>query len=75
MITNVDKDLLQPLREVGSLEKTQYWDRDDIIVALRAANLRGIELERLFDRASPRTTRIYLRAPRMEPDAGSRGGK
>jgi hypothetical protein len=43
-------DSLQPLREVGSLEKTQHWDREDIIAALRMANLRGIQPESLYAR-------------------------
>lgn len=40
--------LLQPLREVGSMEKTQHWHQDDIMAALRAARLQGIAPERLY---------------------------
>ena len=40
--------LLQPLREVGTLEKTQFWDLDEIYEALREANRLGIAPERLF---------------------------
>ena len=31
--------LLQPLREVGSHKKTQYWTFEDIEDAIREANL------------------------------------
>ena len=51
-------DSLQPLREVGSLEKTQYWDREDIMEALRIANLRGIPIESLRSKPSSHTARI-----------------
>lgn len=37
--------LLQPLREVGSHKKTQYWTFED---AIREANLLGIDLEQLY---------------------------
>lgn len=47
--SSTPEDELQPLREVGSLEKTQYWDREDIMNALRVANLRGIRVESLYD--------------------------
>jgi len=40
--------LLQPLREVGTFEKTQFWDLDEIYEALREANRLGIAPERLF---------------------------
>jgi hypothetical protein len=40
--------LLQPLREIGTLEKTQFWDLDEIYEALREANRLGIAPERLF---------------------------
>jgi hypothetical protein len=42
--------ILQPLREVGSLSKTQFWDLDEIYQALREANRLGIAPERLFSR-------------------------
>lgn len=32
---------LQPLREVGSGEKTQFWDMEDFMQALRIASRRG----------------------------------
>jgi hypothetical protein len=38
---------LQPLREVGTMEKTQFWDIDEILEALRIANRRGIPLSKL----------------------------
>lgn len=41
-------DRLQPLREVGSLEKTRFWDSEEITEALRIANLRGIRLDSLY---------------------------
>ena len=40
--------MLQPLREVGTLHKTQFWDLDEIYQALREANRLGIAPERLF---------------------------
>lgn len=51
---------LQPLREVGSLEKTQFWADEDITSALRLANLRGISLDRL--RHPDATRNIALKA-------------
>lgn len=39
---------LQPLREVGSEEKSQFWDMEDVMQALRVANRRGIPLRDLF---------------------------
>jgi hypothetical protein len=39
---------LQPLREVGSHEKSQHWHQDDIMAALRTARLQGIPLHKLF---------------------------
>jgi hypothetical protein len=47
---------LQPLREVGTMEKTQFWDIDEIMEALRIANRRGIPLEKL--RTSAVTTHM-----------------
>ncbi len=41
-------DGLQALREVGSEEKTQYWDRDDIMQALRRARLTGVRVDSLY---------------------------
>ena len=38
---------LQPLREVGTMEKTQFWDIDDVMEALRIANRHGISLSKL----------------------------
>ena len=40
-------DPLQPLREVGTMEKTQFWDMEDVMEALRIANFRGIPISRL----------------------------
>jgi hypothetical protein len=45
-------DGLQALREVGSEEKSQYWDRDDIMTALRQARLKGVRIESLYSYAS-----------------------
>jgi hypothetical protein len=55
-------DGLQALREVGSEEKTQYWDREDIMMALRQANLRGVRVDSLYTKASRFTSRIQLPA-------------
>ncbi len=38
---------LQPLREVGSMEKTQFWDIHEVMEALRVANRHGIPLNKL----------------------------
>jgi hypothetical protein len=38
---------LQPLREVGTMEKTQFWDIDDVMEALRIANRKGICIKKL----------------------------
>lgn len=55
----IDADTaLQPLREVGSLEKTQHWNEEDIIQALRLANLRGIPTQSLYNNSSMKTSRI-----------------
>ena len=43
---------LQPLREVGTMEKTQFWDIDDVMEALRIANRHGIPLSKLRSTAS-----------------------
>lgn len=45
-------DRLQPLREVGSMDKTQFWDMDEIMEALRIANRKGISLSKLRHSAS-----------------------
>ena len=42
-----DAKLLQPLREVGTQNKTQYWTFDDIEDAIREANLLGVDPEQL----------------------------
>ena len=47
-MTPPDEAALQPLREVGTMEKTQFWDISDIMEALRIANRRGIPIQRLF---------------------------
>jgi hypothetical protein len=51
---------LQPLREVGSLEKTQYWDREEIMEALRVANYRGIRIDSLYSPTAMKTSRVPL---------------
>ena len=38
---------LQPLREIGTMEKTQFWDIHEVMDALRLANRHGIPLNRL----------------------------
>ena len=38
---------LQPLREIGTMEKTQFWDIHEVMNALRIANRHGIPLSRL----------------------------
>ena len=38
-----EPDALQPLREVGCDEKTQYWDLEEIQAALREALRLGID--------------------------------
>jgi hypothetical protein len=43
-----DTSALQPLREVGSEEKTQFWDLDDIYEALREAHRLGLPPEKFF---------------------------
>ncbi len=44
--------ILQPLREIGLLEKTQPWSNEDIHSALRLAYLRGIDPEKLYGTAT-----------------------
>ena len=46
---------LQPLREIGTEDKSQYWDFEDISRALREARRLGIAPERLFQRATGET--------------------
>lgn len=43
---------LQPLREIGTEDKSQYWDFEDITSALREARRLGIAPERLFQQAT-----------------------
>ncbi len=42
---------LQPLREIGTMEKTQFWDIHEVMEALRLANRHGIPLSRLRNTA------------------------
>ena len=51
---------LQPLREVGTHEKTQFWDMEDVMQALRIANRRGIPLKALY--GHPATGETLLQA-------------
>ena len=48
-ITPREETALQPLREVGTDEKTQFWDMEDVMQALRVANRRGIPVSALFN--------------------------
>ena len=48
-MTPREETALQPLREVGTEEKTQFWDMEDVMQALRVANRRGIPLSGLFN--------------------------
>lgn len=41
---------LQPLREIGTEDKSQHWDFEDIARALREARRLGIAPERFFGR-------------------------
>ena len=50
-MTPREESALQPLREVGAMEKTQFWDMEDVMQALRVANRRGIPLSGLFHQA------------------------
>lgn len=47
---------IQPLREVGTSTKSQYWTFDDIEDAIREANLLGIDPQSLFGTAGPGRT-------------------
>ena len=40
--------LLKPLREVGTINKTQYWTFDDIEDAIKKANLLNIDPKQLY---------------------------
>ncbi|MDB6135804.1 MAG: hypothetical protein JWM59_4047 [Verrucomicrobiales bacterium] len=51
-MTPPDEAALQPLREVGTMEKTQFWEISDIMEALRVANRQGIPIQRLFHTAN-----------------------
>ena len=51
---------LQPLREVGTMEKTQFWEIDDVMEALRIANRQGISLKKL--RPVPTGETVTLKA-------------
>jgi hypothetical protein len=51
---------LQALREVGTMEKTQFWDIDDVMEALRIANRHGISLTKL--RAMPVSETVARKA-------------
>jgi hypothetical protein len=44
-----DLTALQPLREIGHEEKTQFWDLDDIYDALREAHRLGVPPEKFFN--------------------------
>lgn len=55
-------DILQPLREVGTTEKSGFWDVHDVIAALRLANRLGIPV-RPLSRAN-RTRESSLRRGR-----------
>ena len=48
-MTPREETALQPLREVGTEEKTQFWDMEDVMQALRVANRRGIPVNGLFN--------------------------
>ena len=43
---------LQPLREIGTMEKTQFWDIHEVMEALRIANRHGIPLNKLRNTSS-----------------------
>ena len=42
---------LQPLREIGTMDKTQFWDIHEVMEALRLANRHGIPLSGLRNTA------------------------
>ena len=41
----VNQEVLQPLKEIGSMEKTQFWDFEQIQEALREVNRFGIPVK------------------------------
>jgi hypothetical protein len=47
-MTPPEETALQPLREVGTEDKSQFWDMEDVMQALRVANRRGIPLTDLY---------------------------
>ena len=51
-----NEEVLQPLREVGQMQKTQFWDMDEIYAALREAKRLGIAPENLFGKAQEATS-------------------
>lgn len=51
-------EVLQPLREVGTMEKTQFWDIDDVMQALRVANRHGIPIKNLRREPSTRSAEL-----------------
>ena len=40
---------LQPLREPNTKEKAKYWADEDVEMAIKEANIKGIDLQKLFD--------------------------
>ncbi len=59
-MTPPEETALQPLREVGTEVKTQFWDMEDVMQALRIANRLGINLNGLYGSHHPAET--FLRA-------------
>jgi hypothetical protein len=47
-MTPPEETALQPLREEGTEDKSQFWDMEDVMQALRVANRRGIPLTDLY---------------------------
>jgi hypothetical protein len=47
-MTPPEETALQPVREVGTEDKSQFWDMEDVMQALRVANRRGIPLTDLY---------------------------
>jgi hypothetical protein len=52
MTPPTDEARLQPLREIGTREKTQFWDLDEIYDALRTARRMSLAPETLFSSAN-----------------------
>ncbi len=48
LLTPADSLALQPLREIGTEDKSQYWEFEEIRNALDEARRLGIDPERLF---------------------------